>query len=261
MANDFSGDANCVALYKFESGALTTDSEGGNTLTNNNTVTEDAVNYKEGACSADFESGNNEYFNITDANLDAGFPLKNGDTTKIISVCGWIRPESDPGAMGIFAKWNYTNNKRSLAIIIEAGNAIQIWNGYNSGASYETKTHGSSLTLDAAHWYHIGAVHDGVNKTIFVKIWDDTAGSQLGSNIDTTWTNETNVEDADLQIGSLEDANYTFDGLMDEVVVFKDKLTEAEIDQIRAGTYGAAGGVAPTGALYGPLFGPLGGPI
>ena len=36
MANDFSSDSNCVALWRFESGALTADSIGTNTLTNSN---------------------------------------------------------------------------------------------------------------------------------------------------------------------------------------------------------------------------------
>jgi hypothetical protein len=31
MANDFSADSNCKALWRFENGALTTDSKGGNT--------------------------------------------------------------------------------------------------------------------------------------------------------------------------------------------------------------------------------------
>ena len=55
-------------------------------------------------------------------------------------------------------------------------------------------------------------------------------------------TNNINVEDADLYIGSLEGGNI-FDGLMDEMVVFDDILSTSEIDDIRQGNYGADAGV------------------
>ena len=94
MANDFSGDSNCKALWRFESGALTTDTIGSNTLTDYNTVGEDTTNHMEGSCAADFEKSNSEHFVITDANLDSGFPLKSGDTNKKISICFRVRFES-----------------------------------------------------------------------------------------------------------------------------------------------------------------------
>jgi len=76
VANIFTNDSNCKALWRFENGALTTDSKGTNTLTNNNTVVADTVNFKEGAASANLESSSSQYFSITNANLNAGFPLK-----------------------------------------------------------------------------------------------------------------------------------------------------------------------------------------
>ncbi len=94
MANDFSGDSNCVALWSFDKGALTTDSIGDNTLTDNNTVGTDAVDYKEGDQCASFKKTDSEFFSITDANLDNGFPLKTGDTTKKISGALWFKQES-----------------------------------------------------------------------------------------------------------------------------------------------------------------------
>ena len=90
--NDFSNDPNCVALYNFENGALTTDSKGGNTLSvGGNSPTAVMVDYKQGLASCDFEASNNQYWTIADADLDAGFPLKNGDAVGNISVCCWIK--------------------------------------------------------------------------------------------------------------------------------------------------------------------------
>ena len=55
MANDFTNDANCKALWNFDDGALTTDSKGTNTLTNSG-VTADTVDFKEGNASGDFKA-------------------------------------------------------------------------------------------------------------------------------------------------------------------------------------------------------------
>ena len=48
MANDFSGDPSCKAVWRFENGALTADSKGANTLTAVNGPTADTSLYKEG---------------------------------------------------------------------------------------------------------------------------------------------------------------------------------------------------------------------
>ena len=119
MANDFSSDANCVALWKLDNGASTTDSKGTNTLTNVNVVTNDAVNQQEGDACGDFELDSSQCLTITDANLDAGFPLKNGDATKIISLCAWCYLES-------------------LETVDMAGSISRFWNQfqYDSNAKY-----------------------------------------------------------------------------------------------------------------------------
>ena len=49
MANDFSGDANCVALYNLEAaGAQGTDSKSTNNLTPSN-LDDDGADFKQGA--------------------------------------------------------------------------------------------------------------------------------------------------------------------------------------------------------------------
>ena len=54
VGSDFSADANCVALWRFEDGALTTDSKGTNTLTNVNTVIAKTTDFKEGISCGEF---------------------------------------------------------------------------------------------------------------------------------------------------------------------------------------------------------------
>ena len=236
--NDFSGDANCVALWRFESGALTTDTIGTNTLTNNNAVAENAVDYKEGAGSADFESGSTQYFDITDANLDAGFPLKSGDSVKNISVCGWFQMESMPADHnGLYSKWGTLDDTKSIRIFVAASGAFVVDIGYNSGADQESLYSAGSLVT--GRFYHFGFTYQNSDKSWKLVVWDDTASSKI---INTSGTATNNISsDTEAQAIGLGYfatlKRMPFDGEIDEVVVFKDILTTGEIDQIRQGTY------------------------
>lgn len=239
MANDFSGDENCVALWRMEDGALTVDSKGGNTPTDSGDgfIHSNTGAYKEGASSAECDDNLNSHeLEITDGNLDAGFPLKNGDTTKIISTCFWVRP----GPADTYQQ-NALSKALSFSILISNNydGKLRIKNYYDGGT--DNVDFNPGFVWDENHWYHVGVVHDGVNKTIFARIWDDTESKYLGSDIDTTWANETLISAGMFELFCHQAAgtHETFEGLLDEVVIFKDKLTGDEIDQIRQGIYGA----------------------
>lgn len=240
MANDFSGDSSCKALWRMESGALTADSKGTNTLTDNNTVGTDTVNYKEGAASADFEKDNTEYFSIADGDLDSGFPLKGGESNKTILVCVWATIDSFASNIPhLFAKYAVATGKRSFAMVTYADKA-QLLIGYNNGDSYETIVHAS--TLVTGRWYHFGMWFDDTDKSYGIRIWDDTAQAIVGTDKTGIATNNIYVSNTvGITIGSRHLGDQVFDGLMDEVVVF-DAITAdpaGKIDEIRAGTYGA----------------------
>lgn len=236
MANDFSTDGSCKALWRFESGALTADSKGSNTLSNTGVAeATGAGTYKEGSCAADFETSENDYLSIADASLDAGFPLKNGDTVKKISVAFWCKPESSANYQYMFSK-DDGSAKMSFCINrkITSGN-LYISNGYNNGASNELWD--NIIALTAGKWYHVGVAHDGVNKTCTVRVYDDTAGT--AATYTHSWGQVTNVEDAPLVLGtnSAYSTAYDYDGILDEMAVFNRILTADEFDRIRAGTY------------------------
>ena len=235
MANDFSGDSNCVALWSFDTGALTTDSIGGNTLANNNTVEENTSDYKEGGCSADFEAGNAEYFDIADTDLDANFPFKDGDATKQLSVCFWVQHETLTDWQIYLSKW-VTAGELSFIVANQASGKLLFYSSSN-GTAIDLKAHGTAMAT--GKWYHVGVVHDGVNKTIRVRIWDDDAGAMLGADLDTTFASTTHVDESPLEIGGRNPGTTNhYDGELDEMVVFKDLLTDDEIDDIRRGIYG-----------------------
>lgn len=235
MANDFSADPSCKALLRFESGALGTDSKGGNTLTPSaSSPASNTVAFKEGAGCADFENSSNQWFSRTDANLDAGFPLKNGDSVKKISVCFWCKPESSGNFQIIFNKG--ATSKQSFSVNrYQTTGILYLVNGYGTGVDYELWLNVATLTN--GKWYHIGIAHDGVSRTVLVRIFDDTAGT--AATYTHAWTNDTNVEDGPMVIGTDGDFATTndYDGLLDELVVFNRLLAADEFDRIRAGTY------------------------
>ena len=257
MANNFTNDSNCKALWRFENGALTTDSKGTNTLTNNNGIVVDTVNFKEGAASANFEADSSQYMSITNANLNAGFPLRSDDTNKIISVCMWIRMESYPtSSIGreIFAKYN-VDSQRCLVIGFSLGTnngLIGLSVGYNSGTSFESATHGTQLSL--ATWYHITTTFNNSDYSYTLRI-KDTNGNIIGTDLVGNMTLDVNgisLNTYALQIGCLSNSGtplWFYDGLLDECVVFNDIITSAEATQIAQGVYGAASGLIPK-AMY-----------
>jgi len=223
------------------------DSKGGNTLTDNNTVTQDIVNFKQGLASADFEATNSESLSRTDANLDAGFPLKSDDTNKVFSVCLWARFESLPGSGSfqiLYSKCD-TNNKQSFVLLVYnngTNTRIRIDLGFNSGLSFESIYHATALST--ATWYHVTVTYNNADKSYAIRL-KDTNGATIGSDVTGTATldaNKLSAVNADLQIGIINPTPILpFDGLMDEVVVFSDIITSAEATQIAQGVYGVVG--------------------
>ena len=233
MANDFSLDSRCVALWRFENGALTADSKGTNTLTAVATPVADLADFKEGAACADLEYNDGDYFTIPDASLDAGFPLKSGDTVKKLTWCAWIKQESQPSSIAyIIAKYDITN-KRSLAITT-VSNALRILWGYSPGTAAQSID--TDIAINNGEWYWIGMRVDGVAKTLDVIVYRANTG--VTYTYSTTPTDELYVTNTAFTIGARDgDTTFRWDGRIDEVVIFNDLLTTTEMDKVRKGTF------------------------
>jgi len=244
--NDFATDSNCVALYNFESGSLTTDSKGTNTLTDVNTVGTDTTNYKQGTASAVLVYSDIEYFTRTDTNLSSDFPLKNGTSNNKISVCAWFRAVDLTTAYNdrtIVAKYDAgTANKRSF--ILEVGkdgtdDKVALTIGYNSGASSEGVYH--QTVISTLTWYHVTATFDNSDKSYSIRL-RDTSGNTVGSDLTGNFTNNITINDSPFFVGNFyfEGAAYdtiNWSGQLDEVVIFKDIITSAEATSIAKGLY------------------------
>lgn len=234
MANDFTTDANCVALWRFESGALTTDDIGTNTLTNNGAA-EDTTNYMEGACCADLNSGDNDYLAVADADLDAGFPFKSGDVSKVISMAMWIQPDDVTSAV-VVSKWDPTASKKSFHIWIDSASKIRFtW--YNTSAYEYSYT--IPVELVSGQKYHLGIAFDGINKTLLTSLYDYTADTTTTHTEVFSSSYTLKIDDQPFVIGGW--GNYgtsqDYDGLIDEVVVFKSLKTADDFAAICAGAY------------------------
>lgn len=240
MANDFSGDSNCVALYRMESGALETDSKGTNTLTNLNSVGEDTTNQKEGSCCADFEASSTESLYIPDANLSLDFPFKNGSSNLNISICLYFRAESSVSLAHLVSKYYSSATYNSFTLALSDASKVYVIGGYNAGASQESGTQSNSTTDGT--WYHVGSTINGTTGDYKVRIRNAATGELFQEVTGTFVYAPLSAEKAAFQISGYAGASaYSrFDGLMDEVVIFNDILTSDEIDQIYNGTYGAS---------------------
>lgn len=239
MPNDFSGDSNCVALWRFEDGALTVDSKGGNTLGNMGGKA-NTSNYREGGCSVHIDTEESDRLYVADGDLDLGFPFKGGDEVKNFSFCFWAYLDSLPGS----------GNQRLCLIKTETlKNSFRVFfrnDGAKTCVCFSMSTDGSAWNyyhhasgIEAGKWYHVGVTYelDGGNGNYRIRVSDDDA--VLG--VDKTGAAGEIFVSGDSWIWiSYANASYNFDGDLDEFVIFKDILTVDEIDQISAGNYGGA---------------------
>jgi hypothetical protein len=248
MANDFTGDANCKALWRFENNAL--DSVGGNDWqADGGSPQWDAVTFKEGAYSVDMlgkTDGDSYLLSDAGGDLDAGYPFKNGDANKKMSICSWIQFQSAPSGSGTRTAYCYEKGggstmsfHLSLSYTTNSSN-WQIGIGINGGTSFESVQHASNIT-DASllgNWYHIGATYDDSDKSYRIRVWDDNAQAILGSDQTGTMSNNINIENGAVHLNESPINTQIGDVFYDEMVIFDDILTADEIDEIRKGAYG-----------------------
>jgi hypothetical protein len=232
MANDFSNDSNCVALWKCDTSDILADSIGGNNLTNDGMLSKTDY-YMEGDGSTYAQSANQTQY-ITSANMDAAIPFKQGDSNVVFSICFWFRPESTlvSWARYIMGMWEsgsalswliyiVDTTSRELAVVIRAGGANEpYYTGYN---------------LIHDRWYHMGFTYNYTDGSFKLRVWDDTAQSVV-VNASDNFVNPMQTGANGFNIGG--QGNRSYQGWYDEVVVFDRVLTVDEIDEIRNAAYG-----------------------
>ncbi len=239
----FATDPDCVALWSFDSTVYPVepcwlDAIGNNDLEYSGGGSPQivTVGMREGTGCWDLNAAWSVSSLITDTLLDAGYPLKAGDTNKKISICCWIKPDSIPGTGYMVIYEKASSSKDTFYVILNSTGYMYMGIGISSGTSVEWKAD-TSTPIQAGQWYHVGVTYQDSDKSYRIRVWDQTARTVKETT--GTTTNNVNVEDAGIRIGAHYNNMMCYDGLIDEMVVFKDILTPAEIDAIRAGTYGS----------------------
>ncbi len=224
--NRFTGNTSCKAVWRFEPGNLSTDSKGSNSLTAIGSPAVDTTNFKEGSASISLSTSN--VYKLLNADVDS-MPMETGDTDKLVTICGWVRPTTLGAWQFIFGKTSYYFSGRiGFGVSINNG-AVHIHWGGSSDQSI-------GKTLSINNWYHISASADGVNKTFHCRIYDVTLNTVTDYN--GTPSSTMGVGPAEFRIGWWPDnAGGCFNGQIDEVVVFDSVLYSSEMDKIRNGVF------------------------
>jgi len=238
-ANDFSSDPHCVALWQFESQALTKDSIGSNRLGNYGVSTQTA-DVREGTGCADFRAGQRDWMGIDDADLSADFPTRNGDKDVEMSVCFWMKPRSFAYEGTLISKYQTMSQRRSWQLGLKGpvDGYVQVELGIglgNSSKRYDLDAAGQKLAKN--RWYHVAFTYRDKDQQFRVRVWDADADKLVYDHSDKA-TSALAVTRAPLILGALGTLSEFYDGLLDEMVVFNDVLTTDEIDLIRQGRYG-----------------------
>lgn len=218
FTTDLFDSANLIAYYRFNSGALTTDSKGSYTLTNNNTVGETASGkYGYGA---DFGSTN------TNKSLTADSDL--GIVGGAISMNIWVKMQTEIGSSSQFFVGQQDGGNK-------VGNTI--FYDYNGGTRRlvfrRSKNYVANddlnytITLGTTNWYMLTYVYDGSEVSAYVN------GVEVGTPVASTGNGTTNGTDK-FGIGAGVTADTGIPAVfasafIDDVSVFNRALTAGEV--------------------------------
>jgi hypothetical protein len=245
MANDFSGDSSCVALYNFESGAIVTDSKGSNTLTLSATPPSAyTADKKQGGASCLMVQANDTSGYITDANQGTGFPGKSDDTKKRGTFAFWVKFNSITSG-----KWNgITLRENNFAFSVDTDGKFHFhYRFLFYGMDWGWGDVALDLTPTTDVWYHVviklSAGNDNSsNNLCLIHIYDESTEltkSFIWEPYAGPWSCGSGEPFYPLGRNT-SDPWYPFDGLMDEYVVFNRCLSITESIAIRKGTFGTA---------------------
>lgn len=227
---------NLVAFWELEEASGTrVDATGrGNDLTDNNTVLQGTG--KVGNC-ADFELSNSEYLSRAD-NAD----LSVGDID--FTIAAWVKLESLVADAAIVAKGGV--NDLSYGLDVNSG-TTKFRFRVSSAAGFTNLTGVDATTFGVVSetvWYFVVAWHDATANTINIQVNDGTVDS-------TSYSAGSYDGSAEFRIGAFDFYGAYWDGLIDQVGLWKRTLTSGERTSLYNGgsglSYAAMGSVGSGG--------------
>lgn len=235
MATDYTADANIVSWWYFEeaSSPRYDGSANDNDLSDgSNGGPARSATHIQGSYAIDVERTDNLCLIRADGDLaPSTFPGK-GTTggQGSVSAVAWIRLESTGDSGGIIMKGSVEEGESlSWGLYYDGTHlkAVISNSGWNEDASVTGAT-----TLSINTWYHVAIVYTGSA----LQLWLGTeSGASAQDNTAASSSISLRRSTVELMVGAKRpNGYYGFDGLIDEVAVFADALTESEINSIRA---------------------------
>lgn len=227
-----------VAFWELEAASGTrNDAVGSNHLTDNNTVTQGTGKVGN---AAQFTRANSEFLSHS-----SNATLQMGDID--FSICAWINPAS-LNEMMVVTKDDDAANSRDYTLDVYNASGLLKTRFYTNGSGGGiVAPSAADITLGA--WTFLMAIHDSVANTLFLSINDGL--SETGG----TGGVAPDVSAAVFMIGAREYSGFEsyFDGLIDQVGLWKRALSAAEVTALYNGgaglSYaaisGGGGGAAP----------------
>jgi hypothetical protein len=237
--NRFAGDNRFKAQFNFEPGFVLDDSLESNTLSASgaNYFATSIIKMQGamGVSNYNYRGNVSEHLSIADADLPSGFPLKNGDTAKTMSMCGWFTPLQPDAGHGAGAL-KYIFGKGDMNAQTGCGLSTPVLSSWElrfwwNGAFFTT-----GITLSAMVPYHIGFVVDGVNKTAWVRLYDSSTG--VATTYPFSPATTLTPGSGPLIVAGYDDGHSSpARGIYDEIIVSNALLSEEDIDAIRMGDF------------------------
>lgn len=251
MANDFTQDPNCVAVWKFNDEVdAGIDSLGYNSFTDYTTFgssprVRDTSILKEGESSL-YISSVTYGPRINNENLNSNFPLKSTSIGSDFSFSIWFRFGVVDRFRYIWSKYYRSTYSGTIAVYVNADNSITVEKKYNDSVAGELFTI-PSISVAADTWYHITVAYDYSEKTLYVYLID-TSGNILASH--TVVQNE-DIKGSTRQfrLGGTGGTSGDRDVWYDEFVAFNRVISEAEAVLIARGQFPYAQPTTPAPTL------------
>jgi len=216
-------DANLKAYYRFESGALTTDTSGkGHTLT---AVSDPAAGTgKFGGC-ADFDG--NDAYSVAD---HADFK-----PTGNYSFSCWFKGNTNPAAnAGLFQSYSNNTKIAGISIRLDSAGKLIFLTGNNTGTTLHTNFDYATSTVSVTDnvWHLLTCVYNGATLSIYI---DGALDVSLA------WTNAAAYAATNyvrlMTLNNVGTDEGFITGSVDDAVFFDRALTADEISKLYNGTW------------------------
>lgn len=156
------------------------------------------------------------------------------------TMAAWIKPDVT-GDRGILGWGSYGAVRRVNALRLIGDNGFRhYWWGADLDAS-DAAVAGLGVDLDSGDWFHIAATYDGTTRRLWLN------GLPLVSDLPLDHL----VDPIRFRLGNTNGGE-NFDGMLDDVAIFRSALTQAEIQTIMRGDF-TAYGVIPEPTTLGLL--------